>query len=123
MAPDSDDSIPKAVAKIGIGSLERHIFLCVGDECCADDAGAAAWEHLKKRLKECGLAGPERTVARTKAGCLRICTDGPIGVVYPDGTWYRRLNPGNIDRVIEEHLLGGKPVRDLLLATDDLHHP
>lgn len=120
----------KTARTLGIGRLQRHLLICVGKTanpdgsmpgtCCARCDGDASWNHLKKRLAELGLANPSGGVARTKVECLRVCCEGPIGVVYPDGTWYRSLTPANIDRVIAEHVQGGQAVSELVIGEDAL---
>ncbi len=107
-------------AAFGVGKLQRHLFICIGPDCVDAKQGEAAWDYLKKRLKELNLAGPDGSCYRTKCQCLRICIDGPVGVVYPEGTWYRQLTPDNIERVIQDHLIGGRVVEDLCFARNPL---
>lgn len=104
----------------GVGHYERHIFLCTGPDCCTPEEGARAWSQLKAACAKLNGSPDRGRIYRTKAGCLRICRDGPTAVVYPEGRWYADLGPANLDRVIAEDLGRGEAVDDLLIGENPL---
>ncbi|NJN74327.1 MAG: ferredoxin [Limnothrix sp. RL_2_0] len=121
-----DATLSACVQNLGINHIDRHVFICADQtkpKCCDKAASIIAWNYLKKRLKELGLDKPSETsphIFRTKANCLRVCGQGPILVVYPDGVWYRNATPEVIERIIQEHFLGDRPVSEYIIATSPL---
>lgn len=115
----AQEVLQRNIQKSGLGNFQRHIFLCTGPKCISVEEGMKSWEALKSGIKERCPDQPQK-VARTKVGCLRLCADGPIAVVYPEGTWYKKMDPAACLKVIDQHLIHGRVVEENFITENPL---
>jgi (2Fe-2S) ferredoxin len=123
MSEEKKEQLQQVAAKLGVGGYRRHVLLCTGPTCCMPETGMAAWEALKKQLKDRNLGTGEHACYRTKVGCLRICCHGPTLVVYPEGTWYHGMTAERIPQFVEQHLVADRPVEEWIFARNPLPQP
>ena len=114
------DALKKLAEHRHISTQRQHLLLCTAGKCSSPELAEESWSYLKRRIKELGLMDVESGVYRSKVDCLRVCRQGPIMVSYPDGTWYHSCSPDVIERILQEHVLKGKPVLEYSFAEGDL---
>ena len=118
--PPAGTSALQQVASYGIANVRRHILLCAGPDCVDARRGEEAWNYLKRRIGELKLNQAPTCIYRTQCKCLRVCMNGPIAVVHPEGVWYHSADPPVLERILQEHILLGKPVAEYAFVRNEL---
>ena len=111
----SDAEIERGLKKAGVRTATRHLFLCLGPDCCSPSEGHKTWKYIKQRVNDLDLR-----ILRTKTQCFRICAGGPWLVIYPEGIWYGHVTPKRFERILQEHLIGGAPVSEWIAVRNSL---
>ena len=106
------------IQKLNLGGYSRHFFLCTAGVCADEDIAAQVWRYVKERFAALNLTNA--AAFRSKVDCLRVCREGPIALVYPEGTWYKNVNEVVAERIITEHVMGGRPVLEFAFAANPL---
>ncbi|MGE0010747.1 MAG: ferredoxin [Azoarcus sp.] len=103
-----------AVIKPKLGTYHRHLLVCTGPRCSANSDAQALFDSLGERFRHAGVDAGELRVKRTRVSCFAACKGGPILCVQPDGVWYYNVTPENMQRIVDQHLVGGEVVADLV---------
>jgi len=101
-------ALPDILARHGGAAARQHVFLCTGDSCCSSEVGEAAWKALKDHLRALYPDLTQAEIYRTRVKCLRICTQGPIAVCYPEGRWFQGVTAEQVPGLVA-HIASGSP--------------